>query len=505
MGWGNQGFSFMRRPVRKRRGVARGGIAGLVLGLACLAWGAPAFAEEAEPAPASGSAASAASPEASPETPPVETPGPARSDREPQAEPLSLESLLRNARSRNAQIKEAEADIEIARAQLDRARAAMFPTGKATVLAAPLPEMRGDPQSSTTNWGKWGPLVLGTVELAQPLYTFGQIGSYKRAAEQQIEANTGLAHMKRDEVLFRTKEMYYGYRLASSLDDLVEELIDFLEEASVEAEKQLKNKKSKIKPKDVYELNTQLETLRQLKLQASAARQTAEKAVSWITATPFDNLPKEKLAPESYEKRTLDDYLALAKSGRPELKALTAGLQARAALRDAKRAQSYPVLFLGGTLGFSWSPVADRQQSIFANDPFNRVLGGVGLGLRFDLEFSRHAAEAAEQEAERIKLKAKQDYAVPGIELEVKKAYYELEQASQGLEVADRRRKLARKWFVSSASGWSIGITPARDLMDALEADGLAKKNYFETVYALNLALANLSRVVGKEITSLQY
>lgn len=433
---------------------------------------------------------------------------PADADRDPAARQeaeLSLEQLLRNTKSRNAQIKEAEGDIQIAQAQLDRARAAMFPTGKAMVLAAPLPEIRGNPSGSTTNWGKFGPFVLGSLEIAQPLYTFGQIGSYKRAAEYQIEANTNLAAMKRDEVVFKTKEIYYGYRLASSLDRLVEELVSFLDEASKEAEKQVNSKKSKIKPKDLYELNTQLETLRQLKLAAETARKTAEKAVAWMSVTPFDSLPFEKIMPESYEKKTLEQYVASAKAMRPEFKALSAGLQARAALRDAKRAQSYPILFLGGTLGFSWSPVADKQQSIFANDPFNRVLGGVGVGLRFDLEFSRHSAEAAEQEAERLKLKAKEDYAVPGIELEVKKAYFELEQAASGLEIAERRKKLARKWFMSSASGWSIGLTPARDLMDALEADGLAKKNYLETVYSLNLALANLSRVVGTEVTSLKY
>jgi len=163
------------------------------------------------------------------------------------------------------------------------------------------------------------------------------------------------------------------------------------------------------------------------------------------------------------------------------------------------------VLFVGAFGEASWSPVREKQKSIFAMDPFNRIQGGAGLGLKFDLEFARHSAEAAEQEAEAMKLKAKESYAVPGIELQVKKAYWELEQAAQGLEVAERRKALGKKWFVQSAMGWSIGITPAKDLLEALEGNGLSKKNYIETVYALNLALARLSLAVGEELTELKY
>ena len=163
------------------------------------------------------------------------------------------------------------------------------------------------------------------------------------------------------------------------------------------------------------------------------------------------------------------------------------------------------MLFLGAYAQGGWSPVRDKQPSIFASDPFNSLLGGAGIGLKFDLEFARHAAEAAEQEAEAMKLKAKESYAAPGIELQVKKAYWEFEQAAQGLEVAERRKALGKKWFVQSAMGWSIGITQAKDLLEALEGNGLAKKNYVETLFALNMALARLSQAIGQELTSLKY
>lgn len=420
---------------------------------------------------------------------------------------ISLEQLLKNTLANSGQIQESMQDIEIARAQLDQARAAMWPKASAIVLAAPIFEERGNATASTANWSKWGPFFKGGLEIAQPLYTFGQIGSYKRAAESQIIAREGQADMKRAEVLLTTKEFYYGFQMAKELENLVDDLIKFLEEAVETAEETLaeKKKSSTIKPHDVFRLKTALEDLRQKKLLAKQSRQTAERAIAWVTGTRFEHLATGPLASEKFEKKSLDDYLKAAKARRPEFRALAAGQQARSALGDAKQAQSYPVLFVGALAGAGWSPVRDRQQSIYANDPFNRLEGGAGIGLKFDLEFARHSAEAAEQRAEAMKLKATESYAVPGIELQVKRAYWELEQAVDGLEVAERRRSLGKKWFVSNAMGWSIGITPAKDLLEALEGNGLAKKNYVETLYQLNMALAKLTLAVGDEVTQLKY
>lgn len=421
-------------------------------------------------------------------------------------EPMPFEKILKVTLERNAQIQEAAADIEIARQQLERANAALFPSASAIVLAAPIFEERGTPSRSTSNLSKWGPYLNVGVQVVQPLYTFGQIGGYQKAAEGQVAANTELTEMKRAEILLTAKEFYYGYLMASSLDDLVKDLVEFLEEAVKTAEEDSgKKRKTPIKPHDLYNLKTNLEDLRQKRLIAQAGRKTAERAVAWISNADFQTLGERRFEPEKYTLKTLDEYVTMAKANRPEFKALRAGQDARQALAGAKRAQSYPVLFVGGFVSYAWSPVRDRQPSVYANDPFNHLQGGIGLGLKFDLEFKRHSAEAAEQMAEAMKLKAKETYATPGIELEVKKAYWEVEQAVESLKIAEKRKSLARKWFVSNGMGWSIGVAAPKDLLEALEGNGLARKNYIETVYLLNMSLAKLTKAVGQEVTELKY
>ncbi len=418
---------------------------------------------------------------------------------------ISLDTLLRNTLQRNGQIQESLQDIEIAKSQVDLARAALFPHGSATILAAPIFQETGDALNSTSNWSKWGPFFQVGAQIVQPLYSFGMLSNYRKAADNQVVAKENLADVKRAEVIESAKEFYYGYLMATELESLVDELVKFLDEAVNTAEKQSGKRNSKIKPHDLYKLKSALEDLRQKKLQAVAGRKTAERAVSWVSATQFDSLRKRPLEPEDAELKTLDEYLAIARKTRPEFRALKAGQVAREAFRDAKRAQSYPLVFVGGFASLPWSPVRTKQNSVFANDPYNQLQGGVGLGLKFDLEFTRHSAEASEQEAEWMKLKATESYAAPGIDLQVKRAYWDLEQAKEGLEIADRRKKLGKKWFVSSAMGWSIGLTAAKDLLEALEGEGLAKKNYIETVYSYNVALAKLTQAVGTEVTQLDY
>jgi outer membrane protein len=357
------------------------------------------------------------------------------------------------------------------------------------------------------NWNKWGPFLQGSMQIIQPIFTFGQIDSYQKAATGQLNAKSELADVKRNEIVYTTKEFYYSYLMATDLLQLVDDTVKFLEEASTTAEKNLEDEdaKTNIKPHDLYKLKNALEDLRQKQLYAKQGRQTAEKAVSWITVTNFSELKERTLSPEAFEKKDLDYYLKLAHAKRPEFRALAAGQEARAALRDAKRAQSYPAIFIGAFGSAGWSPVTDKQNSMFANDPYNRITGGAGMGIKFDLDIWKHEGEAHEQEAELMKLKATESWAVPGIELEVKKAFWELEQWFDGLEVAKRRRDLTKKWFVSSAMGWSVGLTAAKDLLEALEGNALAKKNYVETVFSLNMALAKLSQAVGQELTGLKY
>ena len=77
-----------------------------------------------------------------------------------ESEPISFEKILRNTLEKNAQIQESVQDIEIARQQLERANAALFPTAAslfATAQARPSAAFCDTPRAikPSSMWRAW--------------------------------------------------------------------------------------------------------------------------------------------------------------------------------------------------------------------------------------------------------------------------------------------------------------------------------------------------------------
>jgi outer membrane protein TolC len=81
----------------------------------------------------------------------------------PSPQPLTFENLLKSTLSNNGMIQESAQDIEVARAQLDRAKAAFWPKASVGFLGAPIFEETGDALNSKTNLNKWGPFLRGSI------------------------------------------------------------------------------------------------------------------------------------------------------------------------------------------------------------------------------------------------------------------------------------------------------------------------------------------------------
>ena len=178
-----------------------------------------------------------------------------------------------------------------------------------------MPEVRGDANGSRVNMGKWGPFLLGSLQIVEPIYSFGMISSYQKAAAEQLEAKSELAQAKKNDVTLMAKEFYYGFLMAKDLEALVEDLASFLQEAikSVEENPNGKKSKSQVKPHDLYQLKTALADLQQKKLYASAAKKTAEKALNWVSGSNYESFESLSSGIETYEKKSFEDYLEMAK------------------------------------------------------------------------------------------------------------------------------------------------------------------------------------------------
>ena len=414
---------------------------------------------------------------------------------------LNLATAIKRVLGYNGEIASERKGIDLAQGRLDQARAGWFPKTTLYLLAAPIFEERGNALSSIKDYSKWGVFTEAMVEVIQPLYTFGMISEFKKAAEHGIDVETNKARTKEEEIIFRLKQFYYGYQLANDLVDIAQEAKEKLDSAVKTAEELLQQ--DKIKREDLYTIKTYYAQMLTKYDDALRGRDLAEKALIWTLGYEPDTkieLEDGYLNPEDLELKTESDYLASASNNRPELKMLSSGIEATRSLWQAQVDQKRPVFFLMGAGTAAYSNVRDKQNSTYANDRFNGLGGALVFGLKFNLDWWTINAMSKQSKAEYEKLLVSKDTLHDGMMLQVKKAYREAIDHKKAIEYTKEGEDNASKWIINAMMGYGMGLTQAKDLMDAMKAYFEAKINYCMAIYNYNMALADLTKNTGKEV-----
>ena len=102
-------------------------------------------------------------------------------------------------------------------------------------------------------------------------------------------------------------------------------------------------------------------------------------------------------------------------------------------------------------------------------------------------------------------LLAKQEYAVRGIPMQVKKAYFSVLEQEKNIGYAKEGKKFAQKWFLHSGLGSAFGIGDVKDVLEGGYSMALMLNSYYQGIFNYNMALAELSKVTGMEASELKY
>ncbi|MEI6093615.1 MAG: TolC family protein [bacterium] len=420
---------------------------------------------------------------------------------------INLNYAIKRMLGYNGEVISERKDIDLAQGRINQARAGWFPKTTLYLLSAPIFEERGNAISSVKNYSKWGIFADATLEIIQPLHTFGVISEYKAAAEHGYDVETQRVRTKEEDLIYRTKQFYYGYQLANDLVDIAQEAKEKLDDAIKTAETLLEQ--NKIKREDLFTIKTYYAQMLTKSDEALRGRDLAKKALVWTLGYPADTtikLEDEYLMPEELEIKSEPDYLASTMENRPELKMLHSGIEATRSLWQAQVKQKRPVFFLMGAASAAYSNVRDKQNSSFAYDRFNGLGGAVLFGLKFNLDWWTINAMSMQSKAEYEKILMVKETLQDGMMLQVKKAYREAVDYKKAIEYTKEGESNASKWIINAMMGYSIGATQAKDLMEALKAYLEAKINYCMAMYNYNMALADLTKSTGKEVVpSIKY
>ena len=410
----------------------------------------------------------------------------------------TLNELIANAQRHNAEIERWHWKVAAADARRRQARAArILPHLRIESESGLVPEAIGDIYqiADTSNFRPLGPFNRTQLEFGQPLYPLGRIRSLNEAATKGVDVERADLTQARLEIAFEIKEFYYGLLLAQDLNDLVQRLSSELNERK----DQLADEDGLSLSKH-YKLELALLELAKQEREINTKIDLAGAALAWRAGLPPEAplLIEDKwLAPIATEIPPLDELSAKAISHRPDWRKLQAGLAAKEALLDAARAAYQPQIYLGGGIRYAIAPGRTDQRNPFVKDNFNYFNGGVFLGIRQSLEWHLLSADVDKAKAEYRELKARENGAVQGIRLDIRRAYMDYRRTDQALAGARQSRQLARQWLQEAGDEYDFDPATIGDLISAFETWAQLEQNYSQAIYDFNLSVANLEKITG--------
>jgi outer membrane protein len=418
---------------------------------------------------------------------------------------LTLKDCISRALADAPELGEAQADIELVKGKLAEAKGYRLPQIDFLGLIGPVPKVSGNQVNSPdsiNSTNRWTWFQRGDVLLVQPIYGFGKIAHSMAAAEHGIEVEKSRKEQKRNEIVVKVKEYYYGVLLAREMKELLGEVRDDLGRARDKARKLLDQNSGNVEEADVFKLDAFSGEVQKYLAEANKGESLALTALKTRMQMPPDaklELADQRLARVDEPIADVNTYVARAKELRPEFKQVSEGLQARKDLVAAARADRFPVFFLGGMLSGAHAEGRDRVHNPYVPDEFNHFWAGAALGLKWKLDFGITSAKIAQEQAQYDKLISTKYFAEENIPLQIQKFHDEGVEAAAGIEATQGGYQSAKKWAVTALANFDFGIGPGREIFDSLQQYAKMRAAYFQSIYNYNLAVANLKYAVGEE------
>jgi outer membrane protein TolC len=445
----------------------------------------------------------------------VGTPGGKGTQAARSGEPLTLKQIVELARSTDARVEEAEAELRRLQALQRQAHWAWFPKFETVVgVGGPTPEARnnglgGPPTTEASlegdwNFGKVGVTVRAETQMLLPLYTFGKLSALAKAGDQGPLIGAALKERAQDEVGFQAAQAFYGYQLARAGMVQLEDVEKRLEDAGKRISELLAEESEQVSRVDTYKVNFFRQMVAAQRSDAKQGQQLALAALRLLSGVkpgePLEivevDLPMDGEG-EEYTPPQLEQALALSEQYRPELSAVQAGIAAREQEVIIRERAYYPDLGIFGFARFNYTSNATPQRTPFAFDPYNDRGVGFGLAARGTFDIPIKSAQADQARAELDKLKAQQRLIQAGIRLEVTKVHGELMAALERARALTEAEKNAKRWATAAFAAFDLGTGDTRELVDAFTALAQASAGRAKGWHDVRVGIAALDRVTG--------
>jgi outer membrane protein len=443
------------------------------------------------------------------------------------AKKMTLPELLELARQASPGMRAAQAATDAMEAQVSEARRNWLPQGDLLSVLAPSPsvncnrydpnmlDMNGQPAEvrdskncvstsngeasiATVNWTKV--FTRTEVRLIQPVWDFGKISAGIAAARAGVGVSQEKQNAARADVEQNVRKAYWGLKLARDVLDMLDTGSGYVDEGQSKLDKDLEKGTGTATVTDKLRMRTVRAEVDARILEARRGQGLARDGLRALLGpqSPADiDVDDDEFQPIELKDRPVTYYEDLARFNRPEARLLDYAVKAKNSLADLERRKEYPDLVLIGTAAFARAQTVDDPQNAFVSHYFNSTTAGVAAALRMQLDLGPRLARASRTNAEAAEIGFRRDEALGGIAFEVRKAYGEVTEAGARVKAVQKGEKAAKAWISAVAQNFTLGLSEARDLTDALLAFFNMRYRYLQAVFDYNVAVAALTRATG--------
>lgn len=391
---------------------------------------------------------------------------------------LSLDESIAMALQNNPAIKMADADRESAHWAVKEAKGAKMPTIGLT---------HTDTRSKSTPTAIAGNSFSNSLALTLPLYTGGKAEAGIEKAQLNLKVNDLAVDKSKQQIKLNATNGYYTILQTINALKVSQESVDMMDA-------HLKNVQAQyavgvVAKSDVLRSEVELANYQQKLIVAQNNFDIAISNFNNIVGLPLETevKVKDELQHGKYQL-TLDESIAYAMVHRPE------NIQADYAVAIAK--ENVKVAKSGHLPTLSASAAKGWKDTTFPGTEENNW--SVGLTASWNVFDSGVTNSKIKQsDAAVIKALEQSKQTKDSVQLEVRQAYLNMNEAEKRIETTQVAVAKAEEDFKISGVRYSAGVGTNIDVIDAQVALTQAKNNYIQAMYDYNTSKANLEKAMG--------
>ncbi len=423
---------------------------------------------------------------------------PAATAQEASVRPLDLQELTALAEHHSYGLKAGEHAVSAAIAQLDEARISPFFQFRARGGLAWVPDANGvsgyTPDSYNQLNRAFGPGLTGSIEGALPLWTFGKISAARDAAHAGVRAAELNRELTRAEVRFNVRRAYFGLALALDAKQMISEGLPKLQQALEQLDERLKNREPDADATERYRMSTTLAEIKARSAEVQHLESVSLTALKALTGLANVEIPACPLTPLPFVPKSAREYQELARKSQPMLRLLEAAQTARHAELDATSARFFPDLALGLSVESQYVP--GRTPYAF----YTPLTLGAAIVAKWDLDLAGNYFRTERARHKLLEVHEQRSLAAEASDVNIAEKHAAVIDASERVQAWESGHRDARRWFVTAAQSYQLGLITVRELIEGVSAYFKARFAHLQSMYDLNTSVSGLEQAVGTSL-----